>query len=95
MLAAGYAAQIRGDTPAERMQSLADLLTQRQIPVSVETTGHGAALTAHACPYPKLAEQDRDICSVERMMFAELLGRNVELTECRIQGGECCRFQTG
>ena len=77
------------------MESLADLLAQRRIPVSVESTGQGTVLTAHACPYPKLAEQDQDICTVERMMFSELLGQDVELTECRVQGGGCCRFQTG
>ena len=92
-LASGYAGQIRGETPAERMQSLADILSQRRIPVSVENSIHGAILTAHACPYPKLAEQDRDICNMERMMFSELLGQNVELTQCRLQGGTECRFQ--
>ena len=35
-LALGYSEQIKGDTPAERMQSLADLSDQRRIPVSVE-----------------------------------------------------------
>jgi predicted ArsR family transcriptional regulator len=94
-LAAGYAAQIRGDTPAERMQSLADLLAQRRIPFSVESTSQGTVLTAHACPYPRLAEQDQGICTIERMMFSELLGRDVELTECRAQGGGRCRFQAG
>lgn len=93
-LASGYANQIRGETPAERMQSLAEILSQRRIPVSVETSSHGPVLTEHACPYPKLAEQDRDICNVERMMFSELLGQNVELTQCRLQGGTECRFQT-
>ena len=93
-LASGYAAQIRGETPAERMRSLAEILSQRRIPVSVETSNHGQILTEHACPYPKLAEQDRDICNVERMMFSELLGQNVELTQCRLQGGTECRFQT-
>ena len=73
-LAAGYADQIQGDTPEERMKSLARLLEQRRIPVSVENSGQGSVLTAHACPYPKLAEQDKGICSVERMMFSELIG---------------------
>ncbi len=94
-LAAGYAAQIEGDTPADRMESLAQLLAQRRIPVSVESNEQGTVLTAHACPYPKLAEQDQDICAVERMMFAELIGQDVAMTECRLQGGWCCRFQTG
>ena len=58
-LAAGYADQIQGTTPAERMQSLAELLAQRRIPVSVEAKRPGPVLTEHACPYPKLAEQDQ------------------------------------
>jgi DeoR family transcriptional regulator, suf operon transcriptional repressor len=92
-LAAGYVNQIRGNTPEERMHSLAELLAERRIPVSVEQVGEDAILTQHACPYPKLAEQDQGICSVERMMFSELLGQNVELTQCRLQGGTECRFQ--
>ena len=93
-LASGYANQIQGETPEERMRSLAELLNERRIPVSVETQGgQGPVLTEHACPYPKLAEQDQGICSVERMMFSELLGQNVELTQCRLQGGSDCRFQ--
>jgi DeoR family transcriptional regulator, suf operon transcriptional repressor len=92
-LALGYADQIHGDTPAERMQTLADLLAQRRIPVSVQETHQGPVLTEHACPYPRLAEQDQNICDMERMMFAELLGLDVELTQCRLEGGSECRFQ--
>jgi DeoR family transcriptional regulator, suf operon transcriptional repressor len=92
-LASGYTDQIHGDTPAERMQSLADLLARRRIPVSVEHSNQGDVLTERACPYPKLAEQDRDICNMERMMFSELLGQNIALTQCRLQGGNECRFQ--
>ena len=86
-LAAGYRDQIKGETPAERMQSLANLLAERRIPASVENAGQGAALTTHACPYPKLAEQDQDVCNVERMMFSELIGQEVELTKCRLGRG--------
>jgi DeoR family transcriptional regulator, suf operon transcriptional repressor len=91
-LAAGYRDQIQGTTTAERMQSLAELLGQRRIPVSVENSSAGSVLTAHACPYPKLAEQDQGICSVERMMFSDLIGQDVEMTRCRLQGGGDCQF---
>jgi predicted ArsR family transcriptional regulator len=92
-LAAGYAKQIQGETAAERMQSLGRLLTQRRIPVSVgESAGH-PMLTAHACPYPTLAEHDRNICQMEKMLFAELLGDEIELTQCRLEGGGDCQFQ--
>jgi DeoR family transcriptional regulator, suf operon transcriptional repressor len=92
-LATSYAPQVQGGAPAERMQSLADLLAERRIPVSVEHSEKGPVLTAHACPYPSLAEEDHDICDVERMMFSELLGQNVEMIECRRQGSSECRFQ--
>jgi DeoR family transcriptional regulator, suf operon transcriptional repressor len=92
-LASGYANQIQGSTPAERMESLAELLSQRRIPVSVENSDNSTVLTEHACPYPNLAEQDKSICNMERMMFSELVGQNVDLTQCRLDGGCECRFQ--
>jgi DeoR family suf operon transcriptional repressor len=94
-LAAGYAAQIHGETPKERLQSLADLLNQRRIPASVGTDGGRSTLTAHACPYPDLAEKDQSICQMEKMMFSELIGSELELTQCRLDGGAECRFETG
>ncbi len=95
-LASGYAAQIQGSTPAERLQSLAELLNQRRIPVTVgETKDNHSTLTAHACPYPNLAEEDGSICQMEKMMFSELIGNELELTQCRLNGGGDCRFQTG
>jgi predicted ArsR family transcriptional regulator len=94
-LAKGYANEIEGNTPAERLQSLANLLNQRRIPVSVESSSPDQpTLTAHACPYPKLAEEDRNICVMEKMLFSELVGNDVELTQCRLDGGADCRFQT-
>jgi predicted ArsR family transcriptional regulator len=50
-------------------------------------------LTAHACPDPELAEQDRGICILEKMLFSELVGQNLDLTQCRLDGGSCCQFQ--
>jgi len=94
-LASGYAAQIQGNTPTERLQSLAELLNQRRIPATVGSTDNHATLTAHACPYPNLAEEDGSICQMEKMMFSELIGNELELTQCRLNGGGDCRFQSG
>jgi predicted ArsR family transcriptional regulator len=94
-LAKGYASQINGTSPSERLQSLADLLKQRRIPVSVDTSGDHTTLTTHACPYPGLAEKDSSVCQMEKMMFSELIGSEVELTQCRRDGGGECRFETG
>jgi predicted ArsR family transcriptional regulator len=94
-LATLYAGQIRGSSLDERMESLADLFRQRQIPFDVERCNDLPVLRAAACPYPDLAEQDRSVCSLERMMFSELLGRNVRLSNCRLDGHSCCTFEAG
>ena len=92
-LAGRYARQIEGQTVAERMQSLSKLLGRRRVPFTRDETGELPVLTAHACPYPELAEADPGICALEQMLFSELLGRDVELSQCRLNGESRCRFQ--
>ncbi len=92
-LAAAYGRQVHGRTPAEKMQSLANLLGQRRVPFSVHQAGDLPVLTAHACPYPELAERDRTICALERVLFSELVGEDLRLSQCRLDGGATCQFQ--
>ena len=124
-LASGMADQMRpeivGETPDERMRSVAEVFARRKVSLAVEegtpsnresrkSEGAGGdcgapssqsagrefvplpILTALACPYPELAEEDPGICAVERMMFADLIGTNVRLAECRLSGDHFCRF---
>ncbi|MGO8747555.1 MAG: helix-turn-helix transcriptional regulator [Thermoguttaceae bacterium] len=93
-LVSSYAHQVQGRTTLEKMKSLSALLAQRRVPFSVEDVpGHLPVLTAHACPYPELAESDRTICIVERALFSELLQHDVQLAQCRLDGASCCQFQ--
>jgi predicted ArsR family transcriptional regulator len=92
-LATLYAGQIHGSSLQERMEALAAMFRERQIPFEVERKYDLPLLHATACPYPDLAEQDRTICSMERMMFSELLGENVRLSSCRLDGHNCCTFE--
>jgi len=94
-LADRYAQQVEGETVAERMQSLSKLLGRRQVPFTRDESGELPVLTAHACPYPELAEADPGICVLEQMLFSELLGRDVKLSQCRLNGEPRCRFQPG
>jgi len=122
-LAKLYARQVHGESVAERMESIALLFGERQIPISVEhSEGHdrraGAALrddsegnaaasqrdsTAErravgpvlivlACPYPDLTAADDSICRMEKTLLSELVGTPLELGECTLSGGHCCRF---
>lgn len=90
-----------GDTPAARMRGVAEMMRSRNIACAVETAPGGdnsasmPVLTSYSCPYPDLAEEDRGICAAERTMIEELVGSPVHLSECRLDGGTCCRFSTG
>jgi predicted ArsR family transcriptional regulator len=91
-----YGAEIYGGEVEERMRSLAEVLRKRKVPFEVEANpGELPVLKALGCPYTELAEQDRSICAMERMLFSEIVGEKLNLTECRLDGQECCTFQPG
>ena len=52
-------------------------------------------LRVEDCPYPDLAEQDRGICAMEKMIFAELIDDDLRLSQCRLDGHSCCEFSAG
>jgi predicted ArsR family transcriptional regulator len=93
-LAVMYSDKIRGQNLQEKMQALSDLFAERRVPMDVQQENSLPVLTTSACPYPDLAEKDRSICSVEQMMYSELLGADVQLSSCRLDGAECCSFQS-
>ena len=91
-----YSGQVTGDTVEEKMQSLANVFNDYRVPFTVdpaEDVNQLPVLTALACPYPTLAEMDRSVCAMERMMFSEALGENVRLSKCRLDGDTCCSFE--
>ena len=93
-MASVYGDQITGETTAERMGSLVELFGEREIPFIVEENiSELPVLKALGCPYTELADQDRTICSMERMMFSEIVGENLRLSECRLDGQACCTFE--
>ncbi len=92
-LAGLYAGRITGSTSSEKMESLVGLLQERDIPFGVELKNELPVLKAYGCPYTELAEKDRTVCSMERLMFAELLGEDLRLSGCRLDGESCCTFE--
>lgn len=92
-LADRYANRIGGSDLAARMRELMEVMGERRVPVDVDESGELPVLTILACPYPQLAEQDRSICAVEKVMIGEVLGQGVRLSECRLDGGSCCSFE--
>jgi DeoR family suf operon transcriptional repressor len=87
-----YRGDVSGETLGERMKSLVGLMDERQIPFTVDETKSLPVLSALACPYPELAKADRGVCTMEKLMLSEILGANVRLSECRLDGATCCTF---
>ena len=92
-MASEYSDQVTGATLEDRMKSVSKLFGQRDVAISVTQEGGLPVLSVNACPYPDLAEQDRTICSMEKMLFSELLGEGVRLSNCRLDGAGCCTFE--
>jgi predicted ArsR family transcriptional regulator len=91
-LAARYRNEVGGETLGDRMTALAGVMGARDIPFQVEQRGGLPVLSALACPYPELAMRDRSVCTMEKLMLSEILGENVRLSECRLDGATCCTF---
>ena len=87
-----YRNDVSGESLGERMKSLAGLMGERQIPFTVDESKSLPVISALACPYPELARQDRSVCTMEKLMLSEILGENVRLSECRLDGATCCTF---
>ncbi len=95
-LAEIYRDKVTGSTIHKRMDSLAGLMQRCDLPFEVQSSEDESQLPilkALACPYPDLAEQDRAICSLEKMLFSEILGEKVRLSSCRLDGAVGCTFE--
>lgn len=88
-----YQREIQGGTLLERMQSLKRVFGLRGVELEVNAGQGFPVLTVLDCPYPELADRDRSVCAMERMLFTELLGEQVRLSGCRFDGQTCCEFQ--
>jgi predicted ArsR family transcriptional regulator len=92
-MAVMYAGTIEGQTLDQKVSALTELFGERRVPLELDKAGALPILRAAACPYPELADQDRSICAMERMLFAEVLGTDVRLAECRLDGQSACTFE--
>lgn len=82
-----------GSELRKRMDQFSQVMEERQVPMEVDDSKDKPTLTILACPYPQLAEHDRGVCAMERMMISEVLGEKVNLTSCRLDGDNCCTFE--
>ncbi|MHB8970402.1 MAG: helix-turn-helix transcriptional regulator [Pirellulaceae bacterium] len=92
-LAEIYADRVEGLSVGQRMEQLAALFRERRVKFDVEMQGDTPRLMAESCPYPGLADRDRNICAMERQLLTQLLGTRLLMRECRLDGDQCCSFE--
>jgi predicted ArsR family transcriptional regulator len=78
---------------SERIEGLRDALGDRGYDVEVDHSGLLPILRENNCPYLELAETDSAICELEHAVFEKVLGTELELTQCCLDGHRCCEFQ--
>ncbi|MGY8767369.1 MAG: helix-turn-helix transcriptional regulator [Pirellulales bacterium] len=82
-----------GKSTDEKVDQLKKMFGERRIPMEIDRTNGLPIVSVLACPYPDLAEQDREICTMEKMLIGQLLDNDVKMSECRGDGDSCCKFE--
>jgi predicted ArsR family transcriptional regulator len=91
-LVAQFGSVDAADSLTDRVSQLAGNLTTAGLDVGVGSAGDLPILKGCSCPYPDISKQDNSICELEREVFAEVLGADVELTARCVDGHSCCEF---
>lgn len=84
---------IHSDAAATRLTELAGDLVEQGLDVEIDESGELPILRGHTCPYPELAHSDPGICELEQEVFAEVVGAPVKLSQCCLDGSNCCEFE--
>lgn len=88
-----YGGSVRSETLNGRIEELSRSLSAHGFDVEADSAANGLPiLRENACPYFELASADPDICELEQDVFREILGADVELTSCCLDGHHCCEF---
>lgn len=88
-----YGHLVHAETLNERFRQLGEALLDRGFHVEVDDSGRLPILRENNCPYLELASSDPAICELEKEVFRKVLGSEVELTQCCLDGHTCCEFQ--
>jgi predicted ArsR family transcriptional regulator len=78
---------------SDRMSQLTAALRERGFQVEMDRSGPLPILRENSCPYYELASEDPAICELEQAVFRRVLGADVKLTQCCLDGHHCCEFQ--
>lgn len=84
---------LQGESVLERLEHLQAVLVGRGYDVEVQKDRELPILRENNCPYQELADEDRGICDLEQDVFQQVLGADVRLSQCCLDGHHCCEFE--
>ena len=92
-LAQKYASEVRSSMLRERVQELAGALYAKGVLVDVEPLDDDTIiLQTFNCPYHELAQEHREVCDMDQQMIRQVLGSEVNLSACMMDGHGSCSF---
>jgi predicted ArsR family transcriptional regulator len=92
-LAKRYAPSVRAEVLQERVEQLAGALYQRGVLTGVDVEDENTIiLHAYNCPYHELAQEHRAICEMDKNVMRKVLGSDVNLSACMMDGHLGCSF---
>jgi len=92
-LAQRYAASVRGEVLQERVEELASAMHKRGVLTGIDVEDENTIiLHAYNCPYHELAQEHRSICEMDENVMRKVLGSDVNLSACMMDGHRGCSF---
>lgn len=91
-LADRYSRSVRSIVLLDRVEELAAELEQRGVLTGVAAEEGGIVLRTFNCPYHELAQEHREICAMDEKMMRDVLGSDVSLSACIMDGHNGCTF---
>ena len=92
-LASRYASSVRGEMLQDRVEQLAGALSRRGVLTDINVEDENTIiLHAYNCPYHELAQEHRSICEMDEDVMRKVLGSDVNLSACMMDGHNGCSF---
>ncbi len=92
-LAEQYLQSVESAVLSERVEQMVVALSNRGVLADMTVNEEDViVLETYNCPYHELALENRDICDMDEQLMREVLGSDVNLSECMMDGHHCCSF---
>lgn len=91
-LAQSYQHRMVDKSLEERLEEWQRILSEDGYAADWEHVEGGYLLHEYSCPYYRVAQRHREICTMDRRLLQELLGVEVECIECLVDGAPRCTY---